>query len=78
MSEVTFDEFSHRFADELNVNFDDLNGKTLSEIPEFDSMGKINISLLIEELFNFQIDYEDMNRASTHEELFEMCAKHKK
>ena len=40
MSNLTFDEFLQRFVDELNISFDDVVGKKLSEIPEYDSMGK--------------------------------------
>ena len=78
MYKVTFYDFSKRFADELNINFDDLVGKKLSEIPEYDSMGKIDISLLIEELFNFRIEYEDLNTASTLKALYEICGKESK
>ena len=50
MCKVTFDEFSQRFADEINFNLDAAKDLKLNEIPEYDSMGKINISLLIEEI----------------------------
>jgi len=75
MCKVTFDEFSQRFADEININLDAAKDLKLNEIPEYDSMGKINISLLIEELFDFQIEYEDLNTASRLKALYEICAK---
>ena len=78
MSNVTFDEFLQKFLNELNIGVDDTTEKKLSEIPEYDSMGKINISLLIEELFNFQIEYEHLNTASTLEELYNMCVRNTK
>ena len=78
MSNVSFDEFSQKFLDEINVNIEDIKDKTLGEIPEYDSMGKINISLLIEELFNFQIEYEDLNTTDTVEELYNLCVRNKK
>ena len=78
MSNLTFDEFLQGFVDELNISFDDVVGKKLSEIPEYDSMGKINISLLIEELFDFQIEYEDLNTTDTVEELYNLCVRNKK
>ena len=78
MCKVTFDEFSQRFADEININLDAAKDLKLNEIPEYDSMGKINISLLIEELFDFQIEYEDLNTAGSVEELYNMCLKNKK
>ena len=55
MSNITFDEFSQRFVNEININLDKTKDVNLNDIPEYDSMGKINISLLIEELFDFQI-----------------------
>jgi acyl carrier protein len=78
MSNVTFDEFSQRFADEINIDLDAAKDLKLNDITEYDSMGKINISLLIEELFDFQIEYEDLSSASTLEELYNMCVMNKK
>lgn len=78
MSNVTFDEFSQRFVNEININLDGTKDVNLNDIPEYDSMGKINISLLIEELFDFQIEYEDLNSAATLEELYNMCLRNKK
>ena len=78
MSNVTFDEFSQRFVNEININLDATKDVNLNDIPEYDSMGKINISLLIEELFDFQIEYEDLNSATTLEELYNMCLRNEK
>ena len=78
MSKVTFEAFSQSFAEEIKINLDAVKDQSLNEIPEYDSMGKINISLLIEELFDFQIEYEDLSSASTLEELYNMCINNKK
>ena len=78
MCKVTFDEFSQRFADEININLDAAKDLKLNEIPEYDSMGKINISLLIEELFDFQIEYEDLSTTDTIQELYNFCVRNKK
>jgi acyl carrier protein len=77
MSNVTFDEFSQRFASEINIDLDAAKDLKLNDIAEYDSMGKINISLLIEELFDFQIEYEDLS-SGTLEELYNMCVMNKK
>tara|TARA_B110000977_G_C11048153_1_gene481348 strand:- start:1123 stop:1356 length:234 start_codon:yes stop_codon:yes gene_type:complete len=77
MSNVTFDEFSQRFAYEINIDLDAAKDLKLNDIAEYDSMGKINISLLIEELFDFQIEYEDLS-SGTLEELYNMCVMNKK
>jgi acyl carrier protein len=73
MPNTTFDEFSARFSDELSITLDITRDLKLSEIPEYDSMGKINISLLIEELFNFQIEYDHLSSADTLNTLYEIC-----
>ena len=78
MSNITFDEFSQRFVNEININLDKTKDVNLNDIPEYDSMGKINISLLIEELFDFQIEYDDLNSATTLEDLYNMCLRNKK
>ena len=75
MSDLTLEDFTEKFADELAINIHTLLANNLSEIDEYDSMGKINISLLIEELFEFQIEYEDLDSAETIKVLYEICIK---
>tara|TARA_X000001036_G_scaffold412531_1_gene426108 strand:- start:460 stop:696 length:237 start_codon:yes stop_codon:yes gene_type:complete len=78
MSNVNFNEFLQRFTEELDINLDNITEIKLSDIPEYDSIGIINISLLIEELFDFQIEHEDLNTASSVEELYNICLRNKK
>jgi len=78
MSEVTFEDFTKRFADELLINTDTVLTKNLYELAEFDSMAKINVSLLIEDLFEFQIEYEDLSSTETIKALFEFCTERAK
>lgn len=78
MSNITFDEFLRKFMAELNISHDHTTEIKLSDIPEYDSMGKINISLLIEELFGFQIEYQDLSSATTPKELFNLCVRSSK
>lgn len=75
MSNVTLEEFTEKFANELEIDTETLIKNDLSEIDEFDSMGKINISLLIEDLFEFQIDYDDLDSAKTITAVYEICIK---
>ena len=77
MSNVTLKEFTEKFADELQINIDTLLKNNLSEITKYDSMGKINISILIETLFEFQIKYEDLDSAKTVKAIYEICIKEK-
>lgn len=73
MSEITLEKFAQKFANELQVELDVALSAKLSEMPEYDSMAKINVSLLIEELFDFQIEYDDLNNAETLKDLYEIC-----
>lgn len=73
MSKINLEDFANRFAAELNIENKELLAEDLTNLPEYDSMGKINISLLIEELFGFQIDYEELNQLNTLESLYRYC-----
>ena len=73
MSEISFDDFSGKVADLLQIEKKTLLLCELSDISEYDSMAKINISLLIEEIFGFQIEYEHLDSASKIEDLFDIC-----
>lgn len=73
MSEVTFEGFTKKFADELSISTNTVLAKSLNELAEFDSMAKINVSLLIEELFEFQIEYENLSSIETIKALYEFC-----
>lgn len=75
MSEKTLEKFAQKFANELQVELDVALSAKLSEMPEYDSMAKITVSLLIEELFDFQIEYDDLNNAETLKDLYEICIK---
>lgn len=73
MSKVTLEFFKNRFADELKIEQQGLLEKDLNSLREYDSMAKINISLLIEELFEFQIQYETLQTLKTLESLYDFC-----
>lgn len=59
------------FAKELNVEKEELLGSSLLETKEFDSMGKINISLMIEHEFNWQIPFEVLDEADNIEQIWD-------
>ena len=75
MSKVTMEEFASQFANELNIDVHMLLTNNLQDISEYDSMGKINVSLLIEDTFNFQIEFDDLNTAESLKDLYEKCVK---
>ncbi len=73
MSKVSFEEFALKFAEELEIEGDDYMETPLDEIPEFDSMGKISASLVIESLFEFEIDYDILDEEESIRSLYEYC-----
>ena len=75
MSKVRFEEFSSEFAQDLAISGEHFLSMRLEDIPEFDSMGKITVSLTIERLFGFQIGYEMLDKAETIYTLYEFCCK---
>ena len=73
MSKVPLEEFALKFAEELEIEGDDYLETPLDEIPEFDSMGKITASLVIESLFEFEIDYDVLEEQESIKSLYEYC-----
>lgn len=75
MSKISIEHFSNRFHLDLEITdkFDD--DYLLNDIDEFDSMGKITTGLLIEELFGFEIEYEELNQEHTIKSLYDFCIK---
>lgn len=75
MSSVSLEHFTLRFAEELKVEERKLEDADLRALPEYDSMAKINISLLIEEIFELQLDYEVLKNAKSVKELYDLCSR---
>ena len=73
MSKVTFDEFASKFAEELEIEGHDFLNQPLDAIAEFDSMGKISTSLVIENLFNFEIEFEVLEQEESVRSLYNYC-----
>lgn len=76
MFRVTYEDFLIEFAKDLDIKDDKFETCNLNEIPQFDSMGVITISLLIERLFGFQIDYESLEKQVTVQSLYDFCVSH--
>ena len=75
MSKVTFEEFAREFASDLEIHDDHFLTSNLKNIPQYDSMGKITVSLTIEKLFEFQIAYEVLDKAETIQSIYEYSCK---
>jgi acyl carrier protein len=71
MSKVSFEEFAKEFASDLDIEGDEYITANLKDVPQYDSMGKINVSLTIEKLFGFQIAYEVLDKADTIRSIYE-------
>jgi acyl carrier protein len=73
MSKVDFEEFSVEFAKDLEISDERYLSSSLKNVSEYDSMGKITVSVTIERLFGFQIDLEVLNNVETIQSLYEFC-----
>ena len=71
-NQPSIDDFIKTLGSLLEINNLQYNSD-LSSLAEFDSMAKINLSLLIEELFSFQISYQDLDQITVISELYEHC-----
>jgi len=78
MSKVSFEEFSSEFAKDLEITDDQYLSGALKDVSQYDSMGKITVSLTIEGLFGFQIPYEVLDKEETIASLYEYCVKQSK
>lgn len=71
MSKVSFEEFVKEFANDLEIDDHYCHTENLKDIPQYDSMGKITVSLTIERLFGFQIAYEVLDSVENIRLLYE-------
>jgi acyl carrier protein len=73
MSKVSFEEFSSEFAKNLELDDQQYLEIPLNHLPEYDSLGKISTSVMIEELFGFQITYKFLEKQETLQSLYDYC-----
>lgn len=73
MSTVNFEDFAKKFKETLEIPSDYFLNEELKNIQEYDSIGKIKTSLLIEELFNFQIEFEVLINQKDLKSLYAYC-----
>lgn len=73
MSKVSFEQFSQEFADELEIEGTEFLTCLLKDLDEYDSMGKIVTSMVIEKLFNFEIDLEVLDEIADLKSLYAYC-----
>ena len=69
--------FKAEIAELLKISTNDLDSKDLDEIPNYDSMAKINISLIVEEIFNYKIPLSDLDESKNFSNLVSRLPKKK-
>lgn len=74
MSKVSFEEFAKEFAKDLEIDDERFLSVNLKDVPQYDSMGKITVSLTIEKLFGFQIAYEVLDEVENIQALHTYCS----
>ncbi len=73
MLKISFEDFVQQFKNELDIQTPDFSEVNLKDVPEYDSMGKINASLLIEKIFGFQIEFEFLDTVENLKSLWIYC-----
>jgi acyl carrier protein len=76
MSKINFEDFCAKFAQALEIENPSFADVDFSDVPQYDSMGKISASLLIEEQFGFQIPFEVLDKQKNILELYTYCLNH--
>ena len=74
VSNKKMQEFQINFFDALElspIEFD-FEKQNIQEIPEFDSLGKINIALMLREKYQIEAELDDLSNAETLLELYQM------
>ena len=74
MSDQKMHEFQNNFVNalELEQSSIDFETQNIQEIPEFDSLGMINVALMLREKYQIEAEVEDLSRAETLLELYQM------
>tara|TARA_B100000242_G_C42842794_1_gene391415 strand:- start:369 stop:602 length:234 start_codon:yes stop_codon:yes gene_type:complete len=75
MSKISFEEFASEFSKDLEIEDQEFINLPLKDIPEYDSMGIITVSLTIERLFNFEISLEVLDESESLKILYDYCVK---
>ena len=73
MSKINFEDFCIKFAEALEIEDDTFTVKDFSAVSQYDSMGKISASLLIEEQFGFQISFDILDNQKNIASLYAYC-----
>ena len=78
MSKISFEDFAKQFKDELDIQTVGFEILDLKDIPEYDSIGKIKASLVIESAFGFEIKIEVLSVEKNLHSLWHYCEQNSK
>lgn len=71
----SFEVFIEQVADLLMVEQEHLVGGNIQDLPEFDSMARINVGLYIEEEYGYQVSLDDLKSVNSLRALFDIVLK---
>lgn len=75
MSEsVSYEIFLSRLASLLQVEGSDLDGLPLAAVRNYDSLGRIEVSALMEDCFDFIASQNDLDSCKTAKDLFNLAS----
>jgi acyl carrier protein len=67
-------ELKKQMSEILEISESNLEKVNMSDIAEYDSMGKINVSLIIEDLFEYEIDFDTLDSAEKFSDICNILA----
>lgn len=70
-----FHGFVEKLATLLKTEKQSVLVNNLSSFPTHDSLGKIEVAMLIEDVFGVQISQEELNLCQTAQDIFNACTK---
>lgn len=73
-STPTFEEFVGRLAGLLMVSEQEVIRGELEDLANYDSLGKISLAVLIEDLFGRSLSQDDFSACSTAHELYDLAS----
>ena len=73
MSNVSLEVFLKECINDLEIENEIQPTFPLKDVPEYDSMGKITLSLTIERLFDYEIPYDVLDKLETLKLIYEHC-----
>jgi acyl carrier protein len=68
----SFEKFTIKISDLIMIEAGELIDSNLQDLPEFDSMARINVGLLIEEEYGYQVALDDLNSLQSLSSLYDL------